>query len=529
VSSLARATAVMSFGTVLSRVTGLLRIAAIAAAIGAAETRLADTYHLANTAPNIIYELVLGGILTSVFVPVFVELLEKEGREKAWEVASAIINLSLVVLTALATLLMLAAPLIARFYSIRLEGAEAEAQRDVLTFLFRLFIPQIIFYALAAITAGLLNAHRKFGAPMFTPVLNNLAVIIVFVVFARAYGTIGLGEATTSQKVLLGLGTTAGVALMALAQLPFLRGLGRYRFTLSVKHPSVKKLARLSIYVIGYVITNQLGYLLVQWLANDQQGGYSAYVYAFTFFMLPHGLFAVSVITALLPGMSEHAVNERWNEFRERLSIGIRATLLLVLPASVGFFVLGDDIVRFLLERGVMTGTSTELVAGVLRFFVIGLVPFSLFQLFLRAFYALHDTKTPFLINCGAVVVNAAVNVPMFYALGVKGLAAGHAASYVFGVTAQTRVLSKRIRGLQGARILRSGLKIATAAAGMGLVVWGMNEVVGRPEGALAQTGVLALEVSTGIGVYVGLAVLLKVSEIALIRGLVSARRGGDK
>ncbi|MGH2729117.1 MAG: lipid II flippase MurJ, partial [Actinomycetota bacterium] len=175
-SSLARATAVMSVGTVLSRITGLIRLAAIAAALGIVETRLTDTYNLANTAPNIIYELVLGGILTSVFVPVFVELLEKEGRDRAWEVASAIINLSLVILVATTTLVILAAPWIAKVYAIRLEGAGAERQEEVLTFLLRLFIPQIIFYGLAAITAGLLNAHKRFAAPMYTPILNNLAV-----------------------------------------------------------------------------------------------------------------------------------------------------------------------------------------------------------------------------------------------------------------------------------------------------------------------------------------------------------------
>ncbi|MDQ4064539.1 MAG: murein biosynthesis integral membrane protein MurJ, partial [Actinomycetota bacterium] len=186
-ASLARATAVMSLGTVLSRVTGLARLAAIVAALGVAESRLPDAYNLANTAPNIIYELVLGGVLTSVFVPVFVELLEKEGRERAWEVASAVINLSLVVLVGVTALAVLASPLIARFYTLTVEGAEAAAQREVLTFLLRLLLPQIVFYGLAAITAGLLNAHKRFGAPMYTPILNNLAVIIVFVSFYAAY------------------------------------------------------------------------------------------------------------------------------------------------------------------------------------------------------------------------------------------------------------------------------------------------------------------------------------------------------
>lgn len=529
-SSLGRATAVMTLGTVLSRFTGLLRIAAIAGALGVAETRLADTYNLANTAPNIIYELILGGILTSVFVPVFVELLEKEGRERAWEVASGLINLAVVVLVAVATLGILAAPLIADFYSGRLPGEDAAAQKEVLTFLLRLFIPQIVFYGLAAMTAGLLNAHKRFGAPMYTPVLNNLAVIAVFLLFARAYGVVTLGEVSTSQLLILGLGTTGGVALMAIAQLPFLRSLGRYRFTFGLKHPAVKKLAGLSAFVMGYVAVNQIGYVVVQWLSNRQQGGYSAYINAFTFFLLPHGLFAVSVITALLPSMSEHAVHGRWDEFRERLSAGIRATMLLILPAAVGYFALSDSIVAFLLERGVMTPESTELVSGVLRFFVIGLLPFSVFQLFLRAFYAIQNTKTPFLINCGAVALNTAVNIPMFAVLGVKGLAAGHAVAYTVGAIMQARALSARIGGLDRKRLVDSATRIGIASAGMGAVVWltdqGTRAAI-TGSGIVAQAAALAIPLVVGTATYIALAHVLKVEELNMVKGLLGRRFKG--
>ena len=534
-SSLARATALMSFGTVLSRITGLGRLVAITAALGIVESgRLTDTYNFANTAPNIIYELALGGILTSVFVPVFVELLEKEGRDRAWQVGSAVINLSLVVLVAISTIGILAAPLIADFYSSRLSGDAAIRQHEVLTFLLRLFIPQIIFYALAAITAGLLNAHKRFGAPMFTPILNNLAVIIVFVTFYFAYSdaNLSLDTVTTGQLLLIGIGTTSGVALMALAQLPFLRGLGRYRWTLSVNHPSVRKLARLSVFVIGYVVANQIGYLVAQWLSNQQEGGYTAYVSAFMFFMLPHGLFAVSVITALLPGMSEHAVNERWDEFRDRLSTGVRATFLLILPAAVGFFVLGEPIVRLLLEHGLATEQGTLLVADVLRFFVLGLVPFSLFQLFLRAFYALQDTKTPFLINCGAVALNTAINIPMFAWLGVEGLAAGHAIAYLFAVFLQARVLSRRIGGLDGRRVRDSVLRISVAAAAMGALVWvtllGVTTVVDE-DTFFGQAISVSVPVVVGTAAYVGVAYGLKVPELDYVRSVLGRRLGRKK
>ncbi len=520
----------MSLGTILSRVTGLLRITAIAAAFGVLESGgLSDTYNLANTAPNIVYELVLGGILTSVFVPVFVELLAKEGKERAWEVASAVINISLVVLVAISALGILAAPLITRLYSSGLEGTAEQIahQKESLTFLLRLFIPQIIFYGLTAITAGLLNAHKRFGAPMYTPVLNNLAVIAVFLAFRQAYPTVTVGAVTTTQLWIVGVGTTAGVALMAIAQLPFLRGLGRYRFSLSLRHPSVGKLARLSVFVVGYVIANQIGYLIVQWLAYRETGDYTAYVFAFAFFMLPHGLFAVSIITALLPDMSGHASAERWGEFVDRLSTGIRTTAFLVFPAAIGYFVLGEGIVRLLIEYGRMSNASTELVAGVLRFFVLGLLPFSLFQLFLRAFYALQDTKTPFLINCAAVALNTAINFPLYAWLGARGLAAGHALAYWFGATVQGRSLARRLGGLDGRRVGRSLARIMAAAGLMGAVVWGVWRVLETtldPAGLLEEALAVGVPVTVGAVAYLLLARLLGIEELDHVRSLVARR-----
>lgn len=535
-SRLARATATMSLGTVLSRTTGLLRLVAISAALGIAEPgSLADTYNFANTAPNIIYELILGGILTSVFVPVFVELLEKEGRDRAWEVASAVINVSLAVLTGVAILGILSAPLLAKFYASDVQGASAELkQQAAMTFLLRLFIPQIVFYGLTAITAGFLNAHKRFGAPMYTPILNNLAVIAIFVAFRAAYGEVTLDTVSTAQLTLIGVGTTAGVALMGIAQIPFLRGLGRYRPTFSISHPSVRKLARLSGWVIGYVVVNQIGYLVVQRLATGEPGAYSAYVSAFTFFMLPHGLFAVSVITALLPGMSQHAVNLRWDEFREQVSLGVRVTLLLALPAAVGLFVLAEPAVEILLDNGAVTQVSVELVVAVLRFFVLGLLPFSLFQLFLRAFYSMHDTRTPFLINCGAVALNTTINVLTFtvLGLGVRGLAAGHALAYAFGASLQARHIARRLGGMDGAAIRNAAGRIAAAAGGMGALVWALwNYLASEPGSRGRGLQIILLLAVAGVGAasYVGLAVLLRVEELGFLRGIIARRRsGGD-
>src|SRR5918995_1673707 len=182
---------------------------------------------------------------------------------------------------------------------------------------------------------GLLTPHRRFGVPMFAPILNNLVVIAVGLTFHALVGqqVPQVGEVTTGQKLLLGLGTTAGVAAMTLVQWPFLRRIGfRFHFVWNWRDQAIRKMATLSAFTVGYVITNQLGYLLVPILAYGVQGGYTAYSTAFIFFQLPHGVFAVSVMTALLPPLSEQAVAEDWPAFRATLgAVGVNVVINLLL------------------------------------------------------------------------------------------------------------------------------------------------------------------------------------------------------
>lgn len=525
--SLARATAIMTGGTVISRLTGIIRLAVIAATLGVAESRIADTYNLANTAPNVIYELVLGGVVSSAFIPMFVELIQKEDRDRAWQVMSGILNRSLLVLTAIAVLAIIGAPWIAGFYASRLPGAQGQAQQEAITFLLRLFIPQIVFYGLYFIASGILTAHRRFGPPMYTPIINNFVVIAAFLLFGALYGVVTLETVTTSQLLIMGLGTTLSVTPMGLALIPYLRRLGRYRPTLKVEHPAATRMARLSVFVVASVGANQLAYIFIQWLANGQRGGFSAYISASTFFLMPIGLFAWSLNTALMPSLSEFALHSQWPEYRDRLSIGLRATAFLMLPSAVGYLVLGKPIVRLLLQHGIMTASSTDLVAGVLQFMVLGLLQFSLFQLLTRAFYAMQDTKTPFLVNCAVVVLNTAINIPMYAWLEVRGLAAGQAIAYSFGVFVLARLLTARVGAFPAGQISNSFGRIAAAAAGMGLLVWlSYRAIVALwPEGGIViEILSVALPVAVGVASYFVLGNLFKVGELDYVRSLLGKR-----
>jgi putative peptidoglycan lipid II flippase len=517
----------MTAGTVVSRLTGVVRLTAMVAALGIAESRLTDTYNLANTAPNIIYELVLGGVVTSVFVPVFVELLEKEDEDEAWRVIGAVVTVSLLVLAAIAVVAIVAAPVIAGFYAGRLEGPGRELQQDAITFLLRLFLPQIVLYGLYFLLAGIINAKKRFGPPMWTPIVNNLVLIGVFVWFHQAYGNVTLATVTNTQLLVIGLGTTLSVAPMGILLIPYLRKLGRLRPSTGIRHPAVKKLVKLAPYVIGFVIANQAGYIVLQWLANEQQGAYSAYISAFTFFLMPVGLFVWSITTALMPVMSEHATNERWAELRGQLSTGIRATAFLMIPTTLAFLVLAPALVRVLLQHGVATAASTELVAGVLRWFVVGLVQFSIFQLLVRAFYALQDARTPFLANCAVVACNVALAVPMFAAWGVEGIAAAQAIANTVGMVALGVAMTRRLEGLELRAVAASAGRVCVATAAMGAALfgarWAFGTVASEPSFAIEAAAVVAMMMIGG-AVYLGAARLVRVPELSYVTGLVRRR-----
>ncbi|HZD00230.1 MAG TPA: murein biosynthesis integral membrane protein MurJ [Actinomycetes bacterium] len=536
--SLARSTAVMAVGTLLSRITGLLRVTVLVGTLGVSEQRLADVYNVANTTPNIVYELVLGGILSSIFVPVFVEVRKVRGFRQARFVANAVMTVAFVGLSLLAIATVLAAPWIIRLYIHSGSPAErAEAQR-VGGQLLAMFMPQIVFYGLGSVMTGLLNANRRFGVPMYAPILNNLVVVAVGLTFHAMVGgrVPELGDLTTGEKLLLGLGTTLGVVAMTMAQWPFLRRIGfRYSFVWNLRDPAIRKMARLSAFTMGYVITNQLGYLVVPVLAYGVQGGYTAYTTSFTFFQLPHGVFAVSVMTALLPPMSEQAVAKNWEAFRATLTRGIRLTAAVLLPATIGYLVLAGPIVRVLLAHGVVSpnSNSTVLLTRTMVMFVLGLLPFSTFQLVLRAFYALQNTRTTFLVNLIATSVSVLANLLLFWLLPrpwkVPGLALGLTINYTLGSVLLLWRLSSRVGGLDLGPILRVVGRMLLASLIMGVVAALMAGAVTAATGAgtLGDLAAVVVGVTAGLVTYLVAGRLLRIQEIGLVLDMVRRRVRG--
>lgn len=530
-----RRTGVMSLGTALSRATGFLRLAAAAYALGVTAGRLADIYNTANTTPNIVYELVLGGVLSSVFVPVFVQWLEERGPDEAWEAARRILTLTVVVLSAIAALAIAAAPWIIRLYTLRWPEPQRAVAERLGTFFLRWFMPQIVFYGVGTVATGLLNAHRRFAAPMFAPILNNLVVVATLLAYASVAGADRADPTaiTGGERLLLGAGTTLGVVAMTAALLPSLRATGfRFAWRLDPRHPAIARIARLATWTIVYVVVNQLGYLTVPILAGERQGGYTAYAAAYILFQLPHAIFAVSIFTALLPAMASRHTEGDLAAFRALLSRGIRATAFIVLPAAAGYVALARPIVRLLLERGETGPRDTELIAGILALFALGLFSFSAFQLLLRAYYSMQDTRTPALVNVGAVAVNVLANVVLAVGLGLgpRGLAAGHALAYTAGALALGLLLRRRLGGIDGRRIVRALGRVLLAAVATGAAARAAAAGLARLVGT-ASVAAQALQVFGAIGVgllvFASAALIFRLEEVDVVRDAL--RRGGRR
>lgn len=523
-AGLVRSSAVVAAGTLLSRLTGLLRVVVLAAAIG--KESLADTYNLANITPNIVYELLVGGVLAATLVPVFVDLHERRDDHST----SAIFTVTMTALTLFTAATMLLSPLLARLFVIHEHGPDRAAQLHVLTILILCFVPQMIFYGFTTLASAVLNARHRFVAAAFAPVLNNVVVIVALLVFV--FHTPGRrGSITDVTRVrndlglllLLGIGTTVGIIAMALVLVPAVARAGVHlRFVLSWRDPAIKTILRLSGWTAGYVVTNQLAQLFILILANNSSGNVSAYVYAFTFYVVPHGLLAVSIMTTMTPNLARRARAGDDEGMRREFGLGLRYIVVLVLPASVLFTVLAQPMLAVIV-RHQFTAHDAVVTADTLQAFAISLVPFSVYLYVMRAFYALQDTRTPFVLNAFENVVNVILAIVLFSRLGVQGLALAWSGAYLIAAVVGLLVLRRRIGRVPDADAARSTVRAGAAAIAMALVAAPLAGAIGRssPGAALLATAAAG---AAGTLVYVAGLLALRSTELSSILLLVRRR-----
>lgn len=525
-SSLLRSNITVALGTALSRISGLLRVFVFAAVIG--QTLLADGYKIANETPNIVYDLLLGGVLSATLVPMFSSFLGSDDDEPDDHATNVVITISTTLMVALTVVAVALAPIIFRLYSLNLaDDIDAELFRDVGTTLTRIFLVQILFYGLTGIANAYLNSRRRFFAAAWSPILPNL-IIIVTLLSLPDPGDAGwtLEDVITDDRLrwTLGFGATAGIAAMALAVLPAMVAAGlRFRPAFEWRHPAVRKLLVLSMWTIGFVGANQIALLVIRNLAlGEGEGIASAYFDAFTWFVLPHGLLAVSVATTFQPEMARAVVRRNRTDFVRQTSLGVRLIALLTLPAAAGMFVLRGPIIG-LMQRGQFDAVATLNTSRALAGLSIGLVGFSVYLFVLRGFYAHQDTRTPFVINVGENLLNIVFALLFVGRWGVLGLGLAYAFAYLLSAAWALTVLRDKVGAFPLRPIVSSSWRMGLAAVLMAEAMWFVTRDAGDDTGWSAL-GQIVVGGAVGIVVYLAVAFALRVPELDWVRRRLSGR-----
>ena len=513
-----RSNVVVAMGTALSRFTGMLRVLVFGIVIG--QTALADSYNGANNSPNVVYELLLGGVLSATLVPLFSRYLEEDDDEST----EVVVSVGLVALCVVTAVAIIASPAIFHIFSLSpAEGVDVGLYRGVGTWLTRIFVIQIFFYGVSAMFGALLNSRRSFFAPAWSPVLANLficATLLMIPAVATNGDAPSLIDVTEHPGVLrvLGLGATVGIALQALALLPALRRAGvNLRFRFKPRHPAVRRLMTLSGWTFAYVLANQVANVVSQNLADPGSGRLDAYNKASIFFYFPHGLLAVSIATTFVPEMARSVARRDKQEFIARTSLGVRLIALLTLPAGFGFLVLSRPIIGALLEHGNFSASAADTTSRALAGFALGLVGFSVYLFALRGLYAHQDTRSPFVISCFQNGINIVLAFLLVGRYDVLGLGLAFAISYLVCAIWTLVIIGYKVPGFPAGRILRSMWPMLLSAVVMAEIVWIVVQQVGDTSGVGAFVRVIVGTI-VGAAVYLGLLLAFRVPELDALR-----------
>ncbi|MFF4399857.1 murein biosynthesis integral membrane protein MurJ [Streptomyces sp. NPDC001480] len=538
-AGLLKSSAVMAAGTMVSRLTGFVRSALIVSALGLGF--LGDSFQVAYQLPTMIYILTVGGGLNSVFVPQLVRAM-KEDEDGGESFANRLLTLVMVALAALTALAMFAAPLLVRMISNSV--ASTPAANEVAVTFTRYFLPSIFFMGIHVVMGQVLNARGKFGAMMWTPVLNNIVIIVTLGMFIWVYGTAADSHMTVTNippegQRLLGIGVLLGLVVQALAMIPYLRETGfRLRLRFDWRGHGLGKAAMLAKWTVLFVLANQAGAMIVTQLstaAGKDSGirgtGFAAYANAQLIWGLPQAIITVSLMAALLPRISRSAAEGDGGAVRDDISHGLRTTAVAIVPIAFGFVALGIPMCTLIFGS---SGTSEATNMGyMLMAFGLGLIPYSVQYVVLRAFYAYEDTRTPFYNTVIVAVVNAGASGACYFLLparwAVAGMAASYGLAYAIGVGVAWKRLRKRLDGdLDGARVTRTyaRLCIASVPAALlsGAACYGIGHTLGQ--GVLGSFAALLAGGAVLLGVFFVAARRMRIEELNSLVGMVRGRLG---
>jgi putative peptidoglycan lipid II flippase len=525
-SSLGRAGRGMAVATLASRVAGFVRIVVLAAALGLG-SQLLDSYNVANTLPNAVYEVVIGGAMASVLVPVLTRatLTDPDGGVVY---AQRLLSLMVYGLGAVTLVALAVAPWLVDLYT---PGFTAE-QRDLAVVFSRYFLPQILYYGLSATAGAVLNIRGRFAAPMWAPLCNSLVVIAVGLIYVAVGGTTSIATLTQGQILLLAIGTSVGVyAQMLLVVWALARSGFPLRLRLDPRGVAIRRIGRLAGWVVLSVIAAQVLLAAATRSASlSGPGGITVYQNAFAIFQVPFAVVALSVMTAMLPRLSRSAARLDHEQVISDLSLSVRVAAVAMAPVAVAMMVLGPQIATVLFGHGHSAASTVSLLGVVVATFGLALVPFSGYMILQRGFYALQDTRTPALITICVAAEGVAGCLGAVWLLPpadiVIGVSLAYFAAYTVGLITTALVLRRRLGRIDGYRLLWThGRLLAATTAGAAVAavaVRTLAPVVGS--GTSGSLIIIAVASLTGAASYIAAARLVRLTEL---RHLVATAIGG--
>ncbi|WP_433827835.1 murein biosynthesis integral membrane protein MurJ [Actinoplanes sp. CA-015351] len=527
--------AIMAIGSLVSRVIGFVRNALIGMTLGAAG--VGDAYTSAQFLPGQIYELLLGGILSSVLIPLLVRR-RKADPDGGQEFTQKLLTFAVTSLAIATALVVIAAPVIT---ALQASDGNTEAYSGLVTSFAYLILPIIFFTGLSALIAAVLNVRGHFAAPMWAPILNNIVVIATCGVFVLAFGTDGgltPESITPAQILLIGGGTLLGMVVQAAGLLPALRKVGfRWKWRWSPRELGLREIGNLAGWMLCYVAANQVAVFVVVRILNEVAGKGSASVLAFNnvflLTMMAHGIIGVSVMTALLPKMSAAAADGRYDEVSADLTRGIKLVSAALAPIAVVYGVLGDPLAVFLFQGGNFDNDAALDTGTVLTVSAFAVLPLSISYLCTYAFYSLQGNKTVALINIPVVAVRIgayfALAAILSESLSAAGMTAANAVSYLVSAVISLTVLRRKIGRLNLGSVAVSLIKVivaAAVAAGLGLLVVSLLPGAGEPDGRIEALVQLLAGGAVILVAYLAAALGLRVQEISQVVGMVRRKLG---
>lgn len=518
-------------GTLLSRLTGFIRVAVVVAVLGV--HGLADAYNFANSVPNTVYDLLLGGVLSATMIPVFVDELRKDDAGQGDGGVAAVIGTVSVALVVLTVGLFAFAPLVVRFYLLLSHNHYKGDVLAVGTSLLRLFAPQVFLLGAIVVSTAMLNARRRFAAAAFSSVANNLIAIVALVVTSVVARSVNIAafRGEEGPLLILGLGTTLGYLVQLLLQVPAMRRAGLpLRPRWAPGHPAVRRVVGLSAWLLGVVVANQVSYNLIVVVAQkDNYSAFTEYQTAYQFFQLPYALLAVSIASAIMPDLAE-----RWSDydtvaFLRRVILGLRSTFALLLPAAVGFAIVAQPAIALAVHHGLVDSSESHEIGVTVAAFAFGLPGFSVFLPLVRGLQAMKDTRTMFFVYALENALTVLLMFPLYDHFGVPGLAVAWSAPYTVASIATAAYLRRRVGPLGGVFTGRILWRTTLATGVMAVVVEALGRVLPAGQGDALLVFRLFVEIGAGIAVYLGIARRLGVPELDVVvrPALTLLRRAG--